>query len=440
MADATTTTNKKKATEPPVPSSSGNNNIPISLGKPSLRRRLEAYYSLVNPESIQDTTKWRNNFDQIYGKYGGSYEGERKLATKLAKKYGSTVRLLLAESAAPSKASSDNSRQQQQLLASQQVKDEAWFQLMPQQQGSGILDFTSDKFDPLAALQESEERVRKENEWVGHCPRLNHIDQFRSYLPPTDPLYRNVVVTASKKTDDSNKSAPPKKKLGPFATVAENHRQGPFSMLYKLFEKRQRIRILVRYVNGIRGTLTGYLVAYDKHFNMILRDVDEVYCPRPNTNDYSKNDAINDMENENDNREEGELKATEQVVPSNLELELGRRTKALAQTTKKNSSHKNSKDWSLRQRHMQQILVRGDNVVMVYKAENEQSAWPKTAKSPTKSVHGRKPQIVPPEERVGTPGSLIYAHQKNQQQGNRQPLRKQPFGGVTGQVKRPLKR
>jgi len=45
--------------------------IPISLGKPSLRQRMEAYYKLVNPEAIQDQEKWRATFHQIYEKFGG---------------------------------------------------------------------------------------------------------------------------------------------------------------------------------------------------------------------------------------------------------------------------------------------------------------------------------------------------------------------------------
>ena len=39
---------------------------PVSLGKPSLRHRLESYYSLVSPASISDPTKWKANFESIY--------------------------------------------------------------------------------------------------------------------------------------------------------------------------------------------------------------------------------------------------------------------------------------------------------------------------------------------------------------------------------------
>ena len=63
----------------------------------SLKTRLEAYYSLISPETIANPAEWRSKFDQIFEKYGGSYDGERKLGSKLAKKYGAAVRLLVAQ-------------------------------------------------------------------------------------------------------------------------------------------------------------------------------------------------------------------------------------------------------------------------------------------------------------------------------------------------------
>ena len=45
-------------------------NIPVSLGKPSLRLRLEAYYSLIAPETISDEASWRKRFEQIYDSVG----------------------------------------------------------------------------------------------------------------------------------------------------------------------------------------------------------------------------------------------------------------------------------------------------------------------------------------------------------------------------------
>ena len=45
-----------------------NERIPLSLGKASLRIRLEAYYSLISPDTLSDQTVWLRKYDQIYEK------------------------------------------------------------------------------------------------------------------------------------------------------------------------------------------------------------------------------------------------------------------------------------------------------------------------------------------------------------------------------------
>ena len=45
-----------------------NEQIPLSLGKASLRIRLEAYYSLISPDTLSNRTVWLRKYDQIYEK------------------------------------------------------------------------------------------------------------------------------------------------------------------------------------------------------------------------------------------------------------------------------------------------------------------------------------------------------------------------------------
>jgi small nuclear ribonucleoprotein (snRNP)-like protein len=346
--------------------------IPVSLGKPSLRLRLEAYYSLVSPDVLSDLAAWRSKFDLIYDKFGGTHEKERRLALKLAKKYGSTVKLHLAESATTDPASNVDTAKKQ---------DEEWYDLRPTEKGSGVLDFTSSSFDPVAALVASENDVRNMNPWITNGPLLDHVDQFRTQLPECDPLRRSLTTIRKRDRESDNvstESSKRPKQLPAFAQLAADFEKGPFCVLHTAFVKRQRIRVLIRYVNGIRGTLTGYLLAFDKHFNMILRDVDEVYSPCISSSNLS-----------------------------NIERELRRRQSAVMNNDEKH-------EWNVRERHMKQMMVRGDNVVLVYKAETEQSAWPRTSKSPGASIYRTKD--APSESRVGTPGSLIYAYHRRQRQ------------------------
>jgi small nuclear ribonucleoprotein (snRNP)-like protein len=331
--------------------------IPVSLGKPSLRRRLEAYYSLIAPDQVMNQQEWLGKFDKIAAKYGGSNEGERKLAKKLEAKYGSTVRLLLAESAEKNVTVQE--------ATSNDQREETWYQLTEKETNSGIVDFSSTRFDPVAALQAPEDAVIQSNPFLRDCPRMDRIDQCRSRLPVNDPLYRTAIVRKA-----ATETPSVKKKSSLFGPLHENlESKGPFAVLHKALAERKRLRVVIRYVNGIRGTLTGHLVAFDKHMNLILRDVLEVYSLRLTERKYET---------------------------TNLEQEIARR------------------EQPVRQRHLRNIMVRGDNVVLAYFAESERSAFPKTSKAPKGSIY-RKATVEKQQQQMGTLGSLLFAQQRRTQ-------------------------
>jgi small nuclear ribonucleoprotein (snRNP)-like protein len=54
-------------------------------------------------------------------------------------------------------------------------------------------------------------------------------------------------------------------------------RGGPLRLLHRLVTERRRARILVRNVNSIRGTLFGMLIAFDQHMNLVLSDATEIF-------------------------------------------------------------------------------------------------------------------------------------------------------------------
>jgi small nuclear ribonucleoprotein (snRNP)-like protein len=272
------------------------------------------------------------------------------LASKLAKKYGTAVRLLLAES--KSQASGSSASQPKHEHTDTKEHDEDWYNLRSSECGSGDLSFVSESFDPAAVLTASETHVMKVNPWVSDCPLLDTVGQFSFHLPKGDPLRRDPGTL---KRPTPNKTLAPKKKqrqLHPFESIAQSFESGPLSVLHRF--QRQRVRVITRYVNAIRGTLTGTLLAFDKHMNMILRDVVEVYSPRP-------------LDSES---------------KSNVETEIDRRRKVAGEC-----KPETSKGWSVRQREMKQIMVRGDNVVAVYKAEEERKL--------SKSIYSRSAVKAP---------------------------------------------
>lgn len=56
---------------------------------------------------------------------------------------------------------------------------------------------------------------------------------------------------------------------------------GPLSWLHSKVAGGGRVRVVTRHRRGgVRGEAIGKLVAFDKHMNLVLRDVQETYCVR----------------------------------------------------------------------------------------------------------------------------------------------------------------
>lgn len=334
-------------TDKPLLESSNGRNIPVTVGKLSLRKRLEDYYSLVAPNTIANEAEWKQKFDLIYSKYGGSEKGEMALMAKLCKKYGSTVRLMVAKT-------KQIDTRQKMTTSSEFTMDESSYQVQPEFQNSGILDFTSEKFDAFAAIRKDFVEVSEANPFIKDATFLDNISKFTPYLPRCDPLYRPTPTRKANSLESQKESSNilpstevMKKKIPVFTSLASFHQSGPMSFLYFAHLKRERIRVLIRYVDSIRGTLTGYVIAFDKHMNLLLKDVDEVFTNRM-TQVFYEDSTENNPE-----------------ALSNLELEMNRR-KLLMKTENIPNTHKVGK------RHFQQLLVRGDNVVSIWKADAEE--------------------------------------------------------------------
>ncbi len=59
--------------------------------------------------------------------------------------------------------------------------------------------------------------------------------------------------------------------------VPEGLLGGPLALLERGMRTRRRVLVVTRHRNGIRGVCCGVVACFDKHFNLVLRDVDEQY-------------------------------------------------------------------------------------------------------------------------------------------------------------------
>lgn len=62
--------------------------------------------------------------------------------------------------------------------------------------------------------------------------------------------------------------------------MAELKFEGPLAALHKLMANGGRVKVYTRNANGIVGHLTGRIEMFDKHWNMALTDVHEVWKRR----------------------------------------------------------------------------------------------------------------------------------------------------------------
>jgi len=191
------------------------------------------------------------------------------------------------------------------------------------------------------------------------APLLDNLDKFRGYFELAhvcDPLRKILIPkriaptgTSSSSTHEheaSTKIESMKKKIPAFLQWPHKLKiLDHYQCFTSMHVQRQRVRVMVRYVDCIRGTLTGYVLAFNKHMNMILRDVDEVFTPR-----VSK--IFEGME-----LSKCELEQKRRVCVEEFEACGGKDTKTC---TDAESLVKVGK------RHLHQSLVRGDNVVSLW--------------------------------------------------------------------------
>jgi small nuclear ribonucleoprotein (snRNP)-like protein len=127
---------------------------------------------------------------------------------------------------------------------------------------------------------------------------------------PTAPMYLNLhhydkaVAASTMKEEEEDNPLPPKeeeeesslkfpitgRRFLPHQMPVYNPRvealntikvmeiiQGPLAALRLAMNEKRRVKVWTRRDTGMRGFLVGFIEAFDKHWNLALRDVDEVF-------------------------------------------------------------------------------------------------------------------------------------------------------------------
>ena len=146
------------------------------------------------------------------------------------------------------------------------------------------LDFCSAEFSPGRALTSASTRPP-----VPEARPLDNILKCRIYLHDSHPLALppDARMSAQRRTQMVNKvrSSREESRHVREDIIAAMMRclddKGPFTWLARKARQGDRVRVVTKHrTGGIRGEAVGKLVAFDKHMNLVLRDVEEKYTVR----------------------------------------------------------------------------------------------------------------------------------------------------------------
>ncbi|CAB4054946.1 unnamed protein product [Lepeophtheirus salmonis] len=146
------------------------------------------------------------------------------------------------------------------------------------------LNVFSESFDPLAVIYNP--GLKKVPD--PSAPVLDNVDKFVSVVEKKRTNHKPQKVKQEEPSTSFERNFKPEqmpiqgkpRKDGPNVWQFMDKVKGPLSLLKKAREEQLRIRVYTRGVNYLRGFMTGYLLAFDKHWNLALIDVDEVFKKR----------------------------------------------------------------------------------------------------------------------------------------------------------------
>ncbi|KAJ7524771.1 hypothetical protein O6H91_17G020500 [Diphasiastrum complanatum] len=236
------------------------------------------------------------------------------------------------------------------------------------------LDFLSPDFDALEALhtkglQPPNPRVRP----------LDNLASCRRLLPQELPeSLANVAVKAPRSAESiaaqaraeartsllQEKAAAKARQIKILDAIAEKLDKGPLALLAACYKNQTQIQVWTRHTHGVRGILTGFLVAFDKHLNMVLKDVDEEYTVRLHVPRLvsKRGRAIAKIQVEGENCIDSKLKSG-----SSEASEVNLKDDAVNSLISDLKELKLFPKLEYRRRHLNQVFLRGDIVVMVRK-------------------------------------------------------------------------
>ncbi len=219
------------------------------------------------------------------------------------------------------------------------------------------LDFSSPKFQPFKALYSPRVRVDADARVFDNVEKLVAVKEGRIQHQRSKKVSEAAAALAAEGGGPFQRQFLPSQQMVPapqrearnVLTYMERQDSGPMSVLRRYVRAGSRVQVCTRGARGERGRCSGFLAAFDKHWNLALTDVDETFVRRRRGKaviaDGSKSKLVPKVE-EGGGRG-GKADRVEFVGESRVRVVRTRRKTLECQ------------------RHVPQLLVRGEHVVFV---------------------------------------------------------------------------
>ncbi|XP_034951027.1 U7 snRNA-associated Sm-like protein LSm11 [Chelonus insularis] len=193
------------------------------------------------------------------------------------------------------------------------------------------LDVTNTSFDPLKFLYSEKTKIP-----VPSAPIYDNVSKFETKLkgivtkPRAHSNVSNPHPASSQCTEEFDAFKNGKNVLSRMENIL-----GPLQLLYNCVETKTRIKVYTRSIRGIRGYIEAYVTAFDKHWNLALEDCLETWTRKVKR----KAPALGTAE---------KLEMIEENVPKMIVKKSNGKTETL-------------------ERHVPQMMLRGEQVVIIIK-------------------------------------------------------------------------
>ncbi|KAG5895318.1 hypothetical protein JTB14_000590 [Gonioctena quinquepunctata] len=217
------------------------------------------------------------------------------------------------------------------------------------------LDFFSDEFDPLFALKAPnadaavpDSTAKKYDNIAAYKAAIYREENPREIVKKRD-VTKDVLPTERRwKEHQMPIQTTRKKKTMANLFTRMDEAKGPYGVLKKCMDEKLRIKVWTRSDRRIRGYCLAYLVAFDKFWNMALEDVTE-YWSRPKKRKVPAFDSLDQDVNV-------ERIMRKRILPPKIKV----------------FPHESDKKLESCVRHVDQLMIRGEQVVFVNVVDNAQ--------------------------------------------------------------------